>query len=509
MSFEERLARGTPLPPCTSSTRRADIGGLPPRVGIPIAPDDTGGLAARGTRSSRPCAAHGRASRACARRQKIDRVRRALASGAALGAVLGPDEGELREQAEAMDAADPRLLWLLSQAPRWRDAREKTLVFVAHRETLEMLRTALSQRAQLATGVFHEELSAGAPRHRGRPVPGTRWAEPARVHRMRRRGPQLRVLPPAGAVRPPLETIARGTADRPARSDRPAYTGGDRVLPAAGRNRRGRRAALRRSSGSSANRSPGWSRSWPTWRAPSRTIAVDPLASLSGERFDGPGRTRPTRLARASAKRPISSSIATPTDRRWRPASSRACPWNSTRSTRKWWSRPASAWASPSSVREDSGPSRSSSAAGRWSTVCLASPAGRATSAHSTARRPSRTRRSTSSPPGIRSWRGSLPTSKRAPSAAWCGSKSRSARNATRASWLSTRTGPRSRWSRSTAAGHARPDWAAAFHGRSLRVSGVISKDHDWTVMVRRLGAQLDPARRPHAIAAIVVRPPE
>ena len=58
-----------------------------------------------------------------------------------------------------MDASDPRLEWLLSQAPRWRDARDKTLVFVAHRETLEMLRTALSHRAQLATGVFHEDLS--------------------------------------------------------------------------------------------------------------------------------------------------------------------------------------------------------------------------------------------------------------------------------------------------------------------------------------------------------------
>ena len=33
-------------------------------------------------------------------------------------------------------------------------------MFVAHRETLEMLREALSARAQLATGVFHEELSA-------------------------------------------------------------------------------------------------------------------------------------------------------------------------------------------------------------------------------------------------------------------------------------------------------------------------------------------------------------
>ncbi len=42
-------------------------------------------------------------------RQKIDRVRRALASGAALGAVLGPDDGALRQQAAAMDAGDPRL----------------------------------------------------------------------------------------------------------------------------------------------------------------------------------------------------------------------------------------------------------------------------------------------------------------------------------------------------------------------------------------------------------------
>ena len=161
VSFEARLASGTPLPACTSSTRRADIGGLPPRVGLPIALDDP---ARWKVHHEVEAALRGAATpHAVARRQKIDRVRRALASGAALSAVLGPaltpGERELRTQAEAMDAADPRLLWLLSQAPRWRDAREKTLVFVAHRETLEMLRAALSARAQLATGVFHEELS--------------------------------------------------------------------------------------------------------------------------------------------------------------------------------------------------------------------------------------------------------------------------------------------------------------------------------------------------------------
>jgi ATP-dependent helicase HepA len=155
VSFEARLA--TPLPPCTSSTRRADIGGLPPRVGIPIAPDKPAGWQLR---DAVEAAVRGAvATHAVARRQKIDRVRRALASGAALGAVLSSDEGTLRRQAEAMDAGDPRLDWLVTQATRWRDAGEKTLVFVAHRETLEMLRTALSHRAQLASGVFHEDLS--------------------------------------------------------------------------------------------------------------------------------------------------------------------------------------------------------------------------------------------------------------------------------------------------------------------------------------------------------------
>ena len=156
ISFEDRLAHGTPLPPCTSSTRRVDIGGLPPRVGIPIAPDKPAGWQLRKEveTSVRATAT----PHAVARRQKIDRVRRTLASGAALSAVLGPDEASLRQQADAMDAADPRLEGRLAQAPRWRDAGEKTLVFVAHRETLEMLRTSLGNRAQLATGVFHEEL---------------------------------------------------------------------------------------------------------------------------------------------------------------------------------------------------------------------------------------------------------------------------------------------------------------------------------------------------------------
>ena len=95
-----------------------------------------------------------------ARRQKIDRVRRALASGAALGAVLGPDERALRAPGgrDGRQRPAPRLA-AVAGATLATTRGEKTLVFVAHRETLEMLRTALSHRAQLASGVFHEELS--------------------------------------------------------------------------------------------------------------------------------------------------------------------------------------------------------------------------------------------------------------------------------------------------------------------------------------------------------------
>jgi ATP-dependent helicase HepA len=153
----ERLASGKPLPPCTSSTRRTDIGGLPPRVGMPIAIDDvrSGELRESMEADLRSAAARN----VVAERHKLDRLRRALASGAALRAVLGPDERQLRQRAEAMDERDPRVAWLVTHARRWHDAKEKTLVFVAHRETLEMLRAALSTRAELATGIFHEELA--------------------------------------------------------------------------------------------------------------------------------------------------------------------------------------------------------------------------------------------------------------------------------------------------------------------------------------------------------------
>lgn len=157
VDFEARLARAEPLPPCTSSTRRGDIGGLPPRVPRPI---DFPPAAWAAQRTLERAARAEPAANAAVRKRKVDRVRRALASGAALAAVLGPDEAERRRAAEAADAVDPRLSFLAAEAKEWKARGEKTLVFCAHRETLELLRAALSQRAQLATAAFHEELSS-------------------------------------------------------------------------------------------------------------------------------------------------------------------------------------------------------------------------------------------------------------------------------------------------------------------------------------------------------------
>jgi len=59
-------------------------------------------------------------------------------------------------------------------------------------------------------------------------------------------------------------------------------------------------------------------------------------------------------------------------------------------------------------------------------------------------------------------------------------------------------------------AGQTRPDWAAAMRQRPLGARPITDdtiESVDWAVMVRRLGSQLDAARRPHALAAIVVRP--
>ena len=158
-SFTARLERGKPLPPCTSATRRTDIGGLPPRepFAVDLADDEHWRAVLRLETVVRGMPA----SHAVARRRKARRVRRALASGAALAEALPGRESDLRERARAVAHADPRLRWLVQQAPHWRSLGQKTLIFVGHRESLEVLRTELGRRAQLRVSVFHEDLSVG------------------------------------------------------------------------------------------------------------------------------------------------------------------------------------------------------------------------------------------------------------------------------------------------------------------------------------------------------------
>ena len=156
-SFEDRLASREPLPPCTSATRREDIGGLPPRVGVSIDIDEKGWAPMRRLED------HARSLPAVTaeeRRFKVEWVRRALASPAALAPLFeiqsDPDaDGMLQEALET----DPRTLWVTAQAIRWRKQKEKTLLFVADRETLEYLKDAVERRGRVQVGIFHEDLT--------------------------------------------------------------------------------------------------------------------------------------------------------------------------------------------------------------------------------------------------------------------------------------------------------------------------------------------------------------
>jgi ATP-dependent helicase HepA len=154
-SFEARVASGEPLPPCTSATRRVDIGGLPPRVGVPVSLDDDAGWGS--TDALVEALRQEPAPHAVARRAKADRLARALGSAAALVPVV--DQPALRRLARQALDDDPRVGWLAAQAGTWKRAHDKTLVFVAHRETLEFLQGALSRRGQLRAGVFHEDMA--------------------------------------------------------------------------------------------------------------------------------------------------------------------------------------------------------------------------------------------------------------------------------------------------------------------------------------------------------------
>ncbi len=117
--FGAALARGDLIFPCTSATRRADIGGLPPRVPKPVEVDDWSDSA-----------------------------------GAAEEAPSQASEGA------PLRASDPRLTWILAMARgEWRRQRAKTLIFTSERAELEMLQKEIEWSGRQRVAVFHEGLS--------------------------------------------------------------------------------------------------------------------------------------------------------------------------------------------------------------------------------------------------------------------------------------------------------------------------------------------------------------
>ena len=116
-------------------------------VGCPVELDAEGWEPLAASRGAREVPRRCRPRRTARRRL----IERALASSAALDppaarrATAGPDDARRRRR-RPPPSSSPRLAtptrgsrWLAAQAPRWRLAREKTLVFVAHRETLDVL----------------------------------------------------------------------------------------------------------------------------------------------------------------------------------------------------------------------------------------------------------------------------------------------------------------------------------------------------------------------------------
>ncbi|MDA1095163.1 MAG: helicase-related protein [Acidobacteria bacterium] len=156
-SIEERVAQATPLPPCTSAARRQDIGGLQPRNPVPVDLTAEPGWAARVQIETQLRAQP--AGNAVANKEKLRRICRTLASGSALSGLLTRDEAALRDLAAEADRVDPRLIWLALAGQEWKRAGEKTLVFVAERETLEVVKSAMGRLGQVKVGVFHEDLS--------------------------------------------------------------------------------------------------------------------------------------------------------------------------------------------------------------------------------------------------------------------------------------------------------------------------------------------------------------
>ena len=165
-----RLDSKVPLPPCTSATRAADVGDWEPRVPRPVPID------ASGWKSFKDLEFLLRSSPAVRPLAGIPRARivfEATAAPLLLPTLLRDTEPEISHLISEAANADPRLEFLVDRAPSWRKQGDKTLMFVARREGLEYVRTALERRAHLRVALFHEDLPA-----RRRDLEVARFSEP-------------------------------------------------------------------------------------------------------------------------------------------------------------------------------------------------------------------------------------------------------------------------------------------------------------------------------------------
>ncbi len=147
-AFDESLRAKRPLLPCTSTTRRVDIGGLPPRVAFPVElPPDL------------------------ARLERERAVRAAEADNAVQVAARVSALERFVQDPESPQ--DPRLQWLAREAKQWAKRGEKALVFVHRREALQLVKSELEFHTSRRVAVFHEDLSPEA-----RDLEVARFADP-------------------------------------------------------------------------------------------------------------------------------------------------------------------------------------------------------------------------------------------------------------------------------------------------------------------------------------------
>lgn len=158
-SLKACLERRIPLPNATSATRRQDIGGLPPRQARPVDPKPESEAGWQALARLEDHLRREPATDPLARRRKLERVARALASPAALVPRLDRADETTRQLCDEASRLDPRPAWLVAQAEGWRKAGEKTLVFVAEKLTLDAVKAELERRSPARVGLFHEELS--------------------------------------------------------------------------------------------------------------------------------------------------------------------------------------------------------------------------------------------------------------------------------------------------------------------------------------------------------------